>query len=143
MTPNPRLPIETIRNNFLSEGSQPTPFLPLLRIVVIFKVLKFLDRDLIKKVESTLLNLEKKEPQKQEFFKVARVGSGMKEHGLGVQAPSENAGGVPLNPPSGSQNSDLFNEPSRGDPIKNLKKGLGLMGGGSSKKIKPINEEES
>ena len=64
MTPNLRLPIETIRNNFLSEGSQPTPFLPLLRIVVIFKVLKFLDRDLIKKVESTLLNLEKKEPQK-------------------------------------------------------------------------------
>jgi hypothetical protein len=62
----------------------------------------FLDRDLIKKVESTLLNLEKKEPQKQEFFKVARVGSGMKEFGLGVQAPAENAGGIPLNPASGS-----------------------------------------
>jgi hypothetical protein len=41
----------------------------------------------------------------------------MKEFGLGVQAPSENAGGIPINPPSGSQNSDLFNEPSKGDPI--------------------------
>ena len=66
----------------------------------------------------------------------------MKECGLGVQAPSENAGGAPINNPAGSYNSDQFDEPSKGDPIQNLKKGLGIMGGGSCKKIKPINEEE-
>jgi len=121
--------------SFLKGENQRLPRFKLhSKAVSIVQPIMTIDRDLVKKVESTLLNLEKKEPQKQEFFKVPRMGSGMKEMSLGVIAPSENAGGAPLG--SNGNNSDLFNESNNGNPIENIKKGNGLKGGGSTNKIK-------
>ncbi len=62
MTVRPHLPWEKIKTKSHSEGSPPPLLLSQLLIAVTWIVLKFVDRDLIKKVESTLLNLEKKEP---------------------------------------------------------------------------------
>ena len=62
------------------------------------------------------------------------MGSGMKELGLGVTPPAENAGGAPW--VSNSNNSDIFFEPNRGNPIENLKKGMGIESGKNSSKVR-------
>jgi hypothetical protein len=61
------------------------------------------------------------------------MGSGMKDMHLGVIPPSENAGGMA---PwvSNSNNSELFNEPNKGNPIEHLKRGFGFSNSDSQMK---------
>jgi len=61
------------------------------------------------------------------------MGSGMKDMNLGVTPPAENAGGAPW--VSNSNNSDLFFEPNKGNPIENLKKGIAVRGSSISNKV--------
>jgi hypothetical protein len=57
----------------------------------------------------------------------------MKDMNLGVTPPAENAGGAPW--VSNSNNSDLFFEPNKGNPIENLKKGIANRGSSISNKV--------